>query len=67
MQQIKQENSETCDETQSRRIAACIKLYGLAGPQNFICLGRGFLDPLDQWITDLLFQRCRSKHLTFKF
>ena len=73
MQRVKQDKSGTFNYKQSKQATACIngyskvKLHGLVRPLNFISLGMDFLDPLDEWITDLLFQTNRFKHLTFKY
>ena len=58
---------ETYNYTETKRLTARVndyfkvKLHGLVRPLNFISLGMDFLDPLDQRVTDLLFQT------TFKY
>ena len=73
MQQVKQDKCETNNYTKSKRLTACVNdcskentaLISLT--TKLISLGMNFLDPLDQQITDLLFQTNRSKHQTFKY
>ena len=73
MQQVKQDKCETNNYTKSKRLTACVndcskeKTALLSLTTKLISLGMNFLDPLDQQITDLLFQTNRSKHQTFKY